>query len=246
MTHSGSRNPNWKGGMVTLICQQCNNTYTVIPCRIATSKTCSRLCHNRSMKTLHKKPPKIKVARKLKERFCKICLKAGVKKGRSLHPECKPVSKHKKIDRICIDCGDVKTIVIKLGSKPLRCMACDLLNRNGPNNSHWMGGITPINRRIRNSKEYAAWREAVFKRDNYTCVWCGQIGWELNADHILPFATHPALRFEITNGRTLCLSCHKKTDTYLHKAKIHTFMARTLDDLEAMKAVILGNMGEMG
>ncbi len=71
-----------------------------------------------------------------------------------------------------------------------------------------------LNYRLRKSKEYKLWREAVFKRDNYTCIWCGQVGGKLNADHIKPFALFPELRFAIDNGRTLCEDCHRKTDTY--------------------------------
>ncbi len=87
----------------------------------------------------------------------------------------------------------------------------------GKNNPSWKGGVTPINMKIRNSKEYKIWREAVFERDNYTCRFCGERGGKLNADHIKPFAYFPELRLAIDNGRTLCVSCHKKTDTYLNR-----------------------------
>lgn len=83
----------------------------------------------------------------------------------------------------------------------------------------WKGGITPINRAIRNQVEYKLWREAVFKRDNFTCVFCKVRGNTLNADHIKPFAYYPELRFAIDNGRTLCVTCHKTTDTYGGKCK---------------------------
>lgn len=81
------------------------------------------------------------------------------------------------------------------------------------------GSKTPENKRIRKSLEYKLWREAVFTRDNYTCVWCGVKGGAINADHIKPFCDYPELRFAIDNGRTLCVPCHKKTDTFLKRFK---------------------------
>jgi hypothetical protein len=92
-------------------------------------------------------------------------------------------------------------------------------DRKGDKWYTWKGGITPINRAIRNSVEYKLWREAVFKRDNYICVFCKERGGELNADHIKSFAYYPELRFAINNGRTLCVSCHKTTDNYGGKCK---------------------------
>lgn len=96
--------------------------------------------------------------------------------------------------------------------------------KKGELSPFWKGGVTPIHRIIRGSIEYKLWREAIYKRDNYTCVDCGiKSGCGktviLNADHIKPFAYFPELRFAIDNGRTLCLDCHKKTDTYLNKGR---------------------------
>lgn len=62
----------------------------------------------------------------------------------------------------------------------------------------------------RRCKEYHEWREAVYLRDNFTCQLCGQVGGQLEAHHIRPFATYPSLRYEISNGITLCKECHRR------------------------------------
>ena len=86
----------------------------------------------------------------------------------------------------------------------------------------WKGGITPLNEKIRHSREYKFWRKSVFERDNFTCLLCNKRSKKgdavyLQADHIKSFAFYPELRFDINNGRTLCIECHKKTDTYGNK-----------------------------
>lgn len=71
---------------------------------------------------------------------------------------------------------------------------------------------------VRNTATYRAWRAAVLKRDNYTCVLCGATGVPLQADHIIAFSVRPELRFVLGNGRALCVPCHKKTPNYGAKA----------------------------
>lgn len=124
------------------------------------------------------------------------------------------------------DCG--KTIKVLAGSlKSGNTESCGCLQRDrcseackGSKHPNWKGGKTTEKARIRYSPEYKNWRKAVFNRDDYTCQDCGIRGTELQAHHIKSFAYFPELRFEISNGATLCVSCHKKTPNYLKDLKV--------------------------
>ncbi len=89
--------------------------------------------------------------------------------------------------------------------------------RTGENHYAWRGGITPENKLIRHSKETSRWREAVFERDNWTCQECNIRGGKLHSHHIKSFSQYPELRFEVSNGITLCEKCHRKTENYGRK-----------------------------
>jgi hypothetical protein len=92
-------------------------------------------------------------------------------------------------------------------------------------NYDWSGNWVNFKLQIRKSYEYRVWRGDVFKRDNYTCV-CGKIGGDLEVHHIKPFSDilvqngiktfSQAVKcnelWDINNGVTLCLWCHKRLD----------------------------------
>ncbi len=96
---------------------------------------------------------------------------------------------------------------------------------SGEKNYGWKGGITPLMIKIRHCFEYRQWRSDIFTRDNFTCQKCGRKGGVLNAHHLKSFALiikenkvktfEKALNCEelwnINNGQTLCIKCHKKT-----------------------------------
>ncbi len=74
----------------------------------------------------------------------------------------------------------------------------------------WRGGIADANKIERGRMEYREWRDAVFKRDDYTCQDCGQRGADIHAHHLRPFSKYPELRTVVSNGVTLCETCHHK------------------------------------
>lgn len=88
----------------------------------------------------------------------------------------------------------------------------------GEKNHSWKGGLSNPKIQIWNTTEYKLWRTSVFIRDNFTCKGCGihsekGLGKtvQLEAHHILPRRDFAHLTFDISNGVTLCKSCHDKT-----------------------------------
>lgn len=67
----------------------------------------------------------------------------------------------------------------------------------------------------RRCSAYKVWRTSVYERDNYTCQMCNARGCRLNAHHIKSYARFPSLRYDVSNGVTLCESCHK----FVHSRK---------------------------
>lgn len=103
------------------------------------------------------------------------------------------------------------------------------------NNPNWKGGISKIDKSIRQMKEYLKWRSAVFQRDAYSCQQCGISKTYVTAHHIKSFAvivnenaisTRAEARkckelWNVSNGQTLCEPCHAKTDNYRGRVRIN-------------------------
>src|SRR3990167_8019350 len=106
-----------------------------------------------------------------------------------------------------------------------------LVGKLGIKARNWKGGLSDIRRSIPQLNKYKEWREVVFKRDDFTCQICKRKCGYVEADHIIPMGliikqnkiktTLDALNcsdlWNIENGRTLCRSCHKNTDSYAYK-----------------------------
>ena len=81
---------------------------------------------------------------------------------------------------------------------------------SGSKHYNWRGGLTSPNKAARSIKLYYDWRKAVYERDNYTCYICTERGGKLSAHHIKTFAAYPELRYEVSNGMTVCVRCHNE------------------------------------
>lgn len=60
------------------------------------------------------------------------------------------------------------------------------------------------------------WRKRIFYRDNYTCTKCKSKK-QIQAHHIKSWNDYPDLRYNLSNGITLCVKCHRKTNNYGRK-----------------------------
>jgi len=124
-------------------------------------------------------------------------------------------------------CGFAKGHKNNIGQTPWNKGIVGYLS--GKNNPNWRGGITPFIKKVRSSRKYKKWSFEVKTRDRFTCVECGNNSKkELQADHIIPFCKilndnniltySDAIKCEelwnINNGRTLYIRCHKKTSTF--------------------------------
>lgn len=113
----------------------------------------------------------------------------------------------------------------------------DMLGQNNPNykkfaelHPKWTENKKhPFHKSIRETYKYRQWRTNIFKRDDYICSQCGVRGGLLQVDHFPKQFVTIINEFNIKNieeslncielwdehnGRTLCLKCHRKTDTW--------------------------------
>jgi len=88
-------------------------------------------------------------------------------------------------------------------------------SNRGENNWNWKGGIKVRGKSTLNTTDYRIWRMSVLKRDNFKYkISNPDCKGQLQTHHILRWAEHPELRYEVNNGITLCRFHHplKKID----------------------------------
>lgn len=79
----------------------------------------------------------------------------------------------------------------------------------GDANPNWRGAKVHPDKRLRASYATKKWSEDVRERDGHKCVECGAAG-KLHAHHIKAWKNSPELRWDVSNGVTLCPPCHQK------------------------------------
>lgn len=113
--------------------------------------------------------------------------------------------------KICQNCGKEYFMKGKKAREMSKYCSHECSIQTGENHWNWKGGVTPENHRLRNTKEYHDWRHAVYTRDYWTCQHCGKKDRnDIVAHHLKCFHVYVELRHEVSNGLTLCRSCHKK------------------------------------
>ena len=153
------------------------------------------------------------------------------------------------ITKICLSCGNVFSKQFKYDAKYCnkQCYYDSLkgvsnhwlgkkrLSTTGEMNPLWRGGITKLQDQVRTCLEMKLWKRKILIRDNFNCIFGGkEHGNKLAVDHhpiqfaqalvdnqitTLDEAIKCTQLWDINNGRTLCIPCHKKTDTYLKRLK---------------------------
>lgn|GEM_PF-941619 len=166
-----------------------------------------------------------------------------VKKHNYCNNNCKIESTKRRITITCVVCGNSKELpisVIKKGWGKCCSPKCFHTSRigiyRGEKCPAWKGGFCSLTKIVRGSLEYKLWRKAILKRDNYSCQICGDTKSEFNVDHypksLAQLLSENKIKtteeasicnklWSLKNGRTLCVSCHRKTPTYLKPLNQH-------------------------
>src|SRR3990167_2978566 len=210
--------------MVEIICKQCDRIFLDYPCRKDDRVTCSKVC---AIKLTHTGRKNSKEIRKKMRNSPAWKLQESVvrdyKDGATVISLAKRYGCDKRTLRSIL-----KENKIELrGRKGITAWNKNVPNPDfhGEKNPNWKGGITPLVQKVRSCDKYLRWRDSVYKRDSYTCQICSKRSGDINADHYPKLFSaifqenkvqtyQEAMKckdfWDINNGRTLCVPCHKK------------------------------------
>lgn len=169
--------------MIDKTCLICGTAFRVIPARADTAKYCSYACLGKSKALTNAgENHKNYVQGVTREKTCEHCGK--VFKQRKKEPLSNFLKK-KFCSKPCADVGGFR-----------------YSGEQHPN-------YNPDADRQRNRGfEFYKWADAVKARDGMKCVKCGATDREVQAHHVKPWKLFPDLRYEVSNGITVCAPCH--------------------------------------
>jgi hypothetical protein len=166
---------------VTVNCQQCGKLEAVRPSRAKNYKFCSYDCQGAWRQVHWRQENNPKFTGGIREKDCQNCGKLMIK------PRLRAISVFDRQKFCCKPCADVAG-----------------LRYTGPDNPNWNGSP----RRNHRGGPHASWARQVISRDHATCQKCGVQGVELHAHHVVSYKEAPELRYEVSNGLTVCHRCH--------------------------------------
>lgn len=166
--------------MISVECEQCGQAFEVINSRKDKARFCSLNCRSewRALHFTGANNPHWKGGSATDTKECQHC-------GKTFMKGAQPLTSWKTRKFCSKDCAD------KGGKR-----------YSGEQHARWKGGT-----RDRPSEQHS-WSQRVINRDKATCRTCGARGVELHAHHIRSYKDHPELRFDVSNGITLCAPCH--------------------------------------
>jgi len=157
---------------------QCGKGFDVLPYRAATAKFCSYECRGDWRRINYRGEANPRWTGGKRSKKCQGC-------GVTMEWSGEPISTFRKRKFCTKACADEHGF-----------------RYSGEQHPNWTGG----NRKRPNQQ--AAWAAQVISRDKATCRTCGAVGVELHAHHVKPYKDHPELRWQVSNGLTLCARCH--------------------------------------
>lgn len=126
---------------------------------------------------------------------------------------------------MCV-CGRIVDKTLESAKKGRLCWLCGVQKNTGSNSSRWNPELSEEDRvGYRSYPGYYSWRREVLKRDGYKCVKCKDSTRELHVHHIIPHSVEKEKRLEVSNGASLCVTCHRDIhkNTPLSNMNIRTF-----------------------
>src|SRR5438128_1499678 len=216
----GANNPNYRSTYITKICPVCGEKFQTYN----TAKVnCSRACRHLGQ-ILDGLPT-------TKEKTCKEC---GISfMGYTGHQYCENCRIVTRQCPVCQEEFQAHRSHRKVTCSPGCLRPWKVLINTGPRSPLWKGGISTENQKDRMTLRYRIWRQDVFHRDRFKCIFCDSSK-RLVAHHIQMSSEVVDLRFTRSNGITFCWDCHNQIRR--HEAAFASLLSEVVAEREALKA----------